>query len=251
MRLVLTTMGLLTVTVTPASAATAQWKIPWSYEGPRGPAHWSTLDSAYSSCAGREQSPIDIRNAQKTDLPALRFEYTKGPLRYLINNGKTVRVNYHDTANNLIVSGARYHVTQFHFHRPSEDLVEGRSFDMVLHVMHESSDGKSVGVAVQLKAGAANATVQEIWDHMPLTEGPEHEIPGVEIDPAGLLPRNTSYYTYEGSLSAPPCTEGVTWYVLKTPMTVSPAQIAAFAKLYPHNVRPPQPLNGRVVKEAR
>ena len=246
MRMAWRTVGVLTVTVATTSAA--QWKTPWSYEGPRGPAHWSTLDSAYAACAGSAQSPIDIRSAEKAELSALRFEYTNGPLEYLINNGKTIRVNYHDTANALVVSGVRYHLTQFHFHRPSEDLIDGRSFDMVLHLMHESRDGKLVGVAVQLNAGAPNAIVQKLWDHMPLVEGPEHEVPGVDIDPTGLLPTNLSYYTYEGSLTAPPCTERVTWYVLKAPTTVSPAQISAFAKLYPHNVRAPQPLNGRVVK---
>jgi carbonic anhydrase len=122
---------------------------------------------------------------------------------------------------------------------------------MVAHFMHQSSDGKVIGVAVLLKPGNANRTVQQLWDHMPLTAGKEQEIPGVDVDPSGLLPRDLAYYIYEGSLTAPPCTEGVTWYVLKTPIEVSAGQIAAFAKLYPHDVRPPQPLNGRIVKESR
>ena len=105
MRMARTAIAVVMGTVAVASAT--QWKTPWSHEGPRGPAHWSTLDPAYASCAGSEQSPIDIRNAQKAELPPLRFEYTKGPLAYLINNGKTVRVNYHDTANTLVVAGAR------------------------------------------------------------------------------------------------------------------------------------------------
>lgn len=234
-----------------AVVAAAQWKTPWSYDGPRGPDHWSSLDPAYAACAGREQSPIDIGQTRRADLPALRFAYASEPLRYLINNGKTVRVNYHDTGNVLVVGGTRYHLTQFHFHRPSEERLHGKAFDMVLHLMHGSRGGKTVGVAVMLTAGAPNAVVQQLWDHMPVIEGPEHEIPGVTVDPTGLLPRNTSYYMYEGSVTAPPCTEGVTWFVLKSPVTVSAAQIAAFAKLYPHDVRPPQPLNGRVVTESR
>ena len=122
---------------------------------------------------------------------------------------------------------------------------------MAAHFMHRSSDGKVVGVTVLLRTGKSNATVERLWSHMPATPGAEHEIPGVQVDPAGLLPRQLGYYTYEGSQTAPPCTEGVTWYVLKTPMEISTAEIEAFARLYPHDVRPPQPLNGRVVKVSR
>jgi carbonic anhydrase len=122
---------------------------------------------------------------------------------------------------------------------------------MVVHLMHEADDRKIAGVAVLVKAGRANPTVQQLWDHMPSTEGDEHAIAGVEINPAGLLPRNAAYYTYEGSLTAPPCTEGVTWFVLKAPVDVSQKQIDAFARLFPHDVRPPQPLNGRVVRESQ
>lgn len=236
-----------------SSLTRAQWKTPWSYEGSAGPEHWGALDPAYAACnAGKEQSPVDIASTAKEKLPALRFDYRSGPLKYLINNGKTVRVNYHapDNENFLTVGEQRYQLTQFHFHRPAEDSIHGKTFAMVAHFMHESHDGKVAGVAVLLKSGSANATVQQIWDHMPLVEGNEHEIPGLSIDPAGLLPHDLAYYIYEGSLTAPPCTEGVTWYVLKSPVEVSSAQIAAFAKLYPHDVRPAQPLNGRVVRES-
>jgi carbonic anhydrase len=122
---------------------------------------------------------------------------------------------------------------------------------MVLHLMHESTDGKLAGVAVLLKTGRANPTMQQIWEHMPEAAGKEEEVPGVEVNPAALLPSDLAYYTYTGSLTAPPCTEGVTWIVLKTPVEISPAQIAAFARLYPHDIRPIQPLNGRVVLGSR
>jgi carbonic anhydrase len=232
--------------------ARAQWKTPWTYEEA---ARWGGLDPDYAACkAGRDQSPIDIRNAQKADLPAIRFEYRSGPLKYLINNGKTIRVNYRDapgSGNSLIVGGDRYQLTQFHFHRPSEEYINGRPYDMEVHLMHQTAGGKAAGVTVLLKAGAANATVQKIWEHMPQTEGKEQAIAGVEIDPAGLLPPDDAYYVYAGSVTAPPCTEGVTWFVLKTPVDISPAQIAQFAKLYPHDVRPLQPLNGRTVKQSK
>jgi carbonic anhydrase len=231
----------------------AQWKTPWSYDGEKGPGHWGDLDPDFAACkAGREQSPIDIRHAQKAELPALRFEYKSGPLK-IINNGYTaVRVNYAPgNGNFLVVGDQRYELTQFHFHRPSEEYIHGKSYDMVAHLMHKSSDGKVAAVAVLLNAGSANSTIQQLWQDMPMTPGKEEEIAGAEMNPAGLLPRDTGYYTYMGSLTAPPCTEGVTWFVLKTPVDISTAQINAFARLYPHDVRPVQPLCGRVVKESR
>jgi carbonic anhydrase len=236
----------------PLAGARAQWKTAWTYEEEK---HWSDLDPDYATCnAGKEQSPIDIRNAEKAELPAIRFEYRSGPLKYLINNGHTIRVNYHDapgSENFLIVGDKRYQLTQFHFHRPSEEYIHGHQYEMVVHLMHQAGDGKVAGVAVLLKAGSANATIQQLWEHMPRTEGKEQEIAGVEVNPAGLLPHDTAYYTYAGSLTAPPCTEGVTWFVLKTPVDISAGEISAFAKLYPHDVRSPQPLNGRVVKESQ
>jgi carbonic anhydrase len=244
------------------TSSPAQWKTPWEYEGPKGPEHWSDLDPAYAACnRGKEQSPIDIQSAEKAPLPALRFDSKIGPLKYLVNNGHTIRVNYHDapgTGSFLIVGEKRYQLTQFHFHRPSEEHIHGKAFDMVAHLMYQSSDREVVGVAVLLKAGKANATIGQIWEHMPKTESKvltdfshqEEEIAGVEINPAGLLPHDVAYYTYMGALTAPPCTESVRWYVLKTPVDLSAKQITAFAHLYPHDVRPVQPLNGRVVQES-
>ena len=203
---------------------------------------------------GRNSRRSTFRTAEKPELPALRFEYKSGPLKYLINNGYTIRVNYHDapgSGNFLIVGDKRYQLTQFHFHRPSEEYIHGKPYDMVVHLMHQASDGKVAAVAVLLKEGSVNATIQQLWEHIPKTEGKEQEIAGVEVNLAGLLPHDAAYFTYMGSLTAPPCTEGVTWFVLKTPVDISAEEISAFAKLYPHDVRPVQPLNGRVVKESQ
>ncbi len=231
----------------------AQWKTAWSYEGARGPEHWGDLDPDYAACKnGKEQSPIDIQSAEKAELPAIRFEYKSGPLK-IINNGYTaVRVNYaKGNGNFLIVGDVRYELTQFHFHHPSEEYIHGKPYDMGIHLMHVAGDGKVAGVVVLLKAGKSNATVEQLWKYMPQAAGQEQEIPGEEVNPAGLLPRDHAYYTYMGSQTAPPCTEGVAWYVLKTPMEISTEEINEFAKLYPHDVRPVQGLNGRVVKESR
>jgi carbonic anhydrase len=247
------TLGAAAARAQSPSPPAAHPAAPWSYEGADGPAHWGDLDPDYSACKlGKAQSPIDIRTAQQADLPAIHFEYKSGPL-VIINNGRTaVRVNYRPgNGNFLVVGDERYELTQFHFHRPSEEYLHGKRYAMVLHLVHTASNGKAAAVAVMVEPGEANATVAKLWEHMPRTEGPEHEIAGVQIDPQELLPRQTGYYTYEGSLTAPPCTEGVTWYVLKTPIEVSPAQIQAFAALYPHDVRPLQPRNGRIVRESR
>ena len=237
----------------PVHPYVSPWKTPWDYEGPRGNDHWADLDPDYAACKGKEQSPIDIRTTQRAALPALRFEYHTAPLQYVINNGHTIRVNYYAPGSGdfLVVGDERYQLTQFHFHRPSEEYVHGKRYAMVLHLMHQTSEGKVAGVAVLLKAGAANRAVQEIWDHMPATEG-QNLVSALDLNPAIMLPGNTTdYYLYQGSVTAPPCTEGVTWFVLKTPITVSPEQISAFAKLYPNDVRPLQPLNGRIVKESK
>jgi carbonic anhydrase len=244
---------IIVATVLLPSGSVAQWKTPWSYDGVKGPSHWGALDPDYAACnAGKEQSPIDIRHAIRANLPALRFDYKSGPVR-IINNGYTaVRVNYPaGNGNFLIVGETRYELTQFHFHRPSEETIYGKPYDMVLHLMHKAGDGKVAGVAVFLEAGRANSTVQQLWEHMPQTESKEAEIPGLAVNPATLLPADMAYYTYSGSQTAPPCTEGVTWFVLKTPVQISPEEISRFAMLYPHDVRPPQPLNGRVIRGSR
>jgi carbonic anhydrase len=236
----------------PAHQYQSPWRTPWTYEGERGSDHWADLDPQYAACGGKEQSPVDIRNAQKSDLPALRFDYKNGAISYVTNNGATIRVNYAAPGSGdfLTVGDTRYQLIQLHFHRPSEEQVNGKAYDMVLHLMHQSSDGKIAGVAVLLKAGSANATIEKLWAHMPVREGDE-EVVGLEINPAQMLPRSTGYYTYTGSQTAPPCTEGVVWFVMKQPVEISARQIQAFANLYPHDVRPVQPLNGRVVQETR
>jgi len=252
--------GLLLVAVAGLlSASRAQnghsiWRTYWSYEGPKGPSHWAELDPEYATCNGKEQSPIDIRNAQRADLPPLKFDFKTAPLQNYINNVYTVRVNYHAPGSGdfMTVGDTRYQLVQFHFHHPAEEAVSGKRYPMVLHYMFTSDDGKVVGLAVFLEKGAANATVQKLWDHMPKNVNYENDVPGVEINPADMLPSNTSsYYEYMGSVSAPPCTEGVKWFVLKTPVTVSAEQIVTFAKLWPNDARPVQPLNGRVVQESK
>jgi carbonic anhydrase len=253
--LLLTLLLIFAVAIVAPLGPRAQWRTPWSYSGKDGPAHWAALDSEYAACGGQQQSPIDIRDAKKASLPALRFEFKSGPL-VIINNGYTaVRVNYSPgNGNFLIVGGKAYELTQFHFHHPSEEEINGKAFAMNMHFMYQSADGEVAAVAVMVNAGNADrarqGVVRQLWKYMPPVAGKEHLIPGVEINPAALLPRDLGYYAYMGSQTAPPCTEGVKWFVLKTPVEIAPAQIAAFAKLYPDDVRPVQPLHGRAIEES-
>jgi carbonic anhydrase len=221
----------------------------WSYNGATGPTHWKSMETEFEACGiGREQSPIDIRtsSAQKTDLPAIRFDYRPGPLK-IIDNGHTVQVNV-APGSTIDVGGRRFELVQFHFHRPSEEAIDGKHQDMVAHLVHKDAEGKLGVVAVLLKSGAVNPAVASLWSNLPSRKEVEVAVPGVTIDPAELLPADRAYYTFAGSLTTPPCSEGVAWFVLKNPTTLSPGEIERFARLYPMNARPVQPLNGRVVR---
>ena len=221
----------------------------WSYGKHGGPAEWGELDKAFASCQlGKVQSPIDIRGAKAADLPPITFDYRPAPLK-LIDNGHTIQVNY-APGSTIDVGGTRYELVQFHFHKPSEEKIEGKAYAMVAHLVHKGSDGALAVVAVLLDKGQDNATLHAIWSNLPKQKEKEIAAPAT-IDAAALLPADKGYYTFAGSLTTPPCSEGVRWFVLKTPMTLAASELTAFAKLYPMNARPTQPLNGRAVEATR
>ncbi len=222
----------------------------WSYTGSDGPEHWGDLSPEYSACkAGKEQSPIDIRRAERADLPPILFDYRPATLR-LVNNGHTAQVNY-PAGSAITVGGERYELKQFHFHRPSEERIGGKAFDMVIHLVHSNAKGDLTVVAVLLKVGPPSPVISKIFAAIPKSVGQEREVPEIQIGAADLLPADRGYYTYRGSLTTPPCSEGVTWLVLKRPGTVSAAQIKAFAALFSPNARPIQRLSERMVNQSR
>lgn len=232
-----------------ATSATAQKHAHWSYEGATGPSHWGNLEADFGTCAqGRHQSPVNIRpgTALKAALPPLQFSYQPVPLR-IVDNGHSVQVNY-APGSFITVGGKRYDLLQFHFHRPSEEALDGKRRDMVAHLVHRDAQGQLAVVAVLLEAGAASPLLETLWDRVPAAKGSEHLDEGVRINAADLLPPDRGYYTFAGSLTTPPCSEGVTWFVLKTPAAVSTQQIARFAVRYPMNARPVQSLHGRVIQ---
>lgn len=228
-----------------ALAQAADNKPHWGYEGHGGADHWYELDKAFEVCKlGKTQSPIDIVTAQvqTVDGAPIKPNYKGSPAK-LGNNGHTIVVHLADGGTVSLPSGT-YKALQFHFHAPSEEKIDGKSFPMVAHIVHRNDAGKLAVIAVMFNEGAENAALKEIFSALPAKEG-EQEIKPFDV--ATILPTTLSYYAFEGSLTTPPCTEGVAWQVLKTPVTLSAGQIEAFRKIFPMNARPVQPLNGRKV----
>ena len=218
----------------------------WSYDGKTAPANWAELDEANRACKlSKEQSPIDIIDSKtkKAPLPALEFKYAATSAE-VINNGHTIQINL-PAGGSLKVGSDEASLLQFHFHTPSEEKINGKNFPMVAHFVHKSADGKLFVVGVLFKEGKENTVLAPIFSALPAEGKPN---PLASFDPASVLPEKRAYYKFMGSLTTPPCSDGVRWHVLKQPMELSKAQIAAFRKLYKMNARPVQPLNGRVVE---
>jgi carbonic anhydrase len=234
--------ALAQMSVGPVAAAECHY----GYEGAEGPEHWWELCAPenYTCEAGTRQSPIDLPAAPLGDLAHLSFHYQLTPLK-AENNGHTIEVTV--AAGSYLRSGEeRYELRQFHFHTPSEHRLQGEEFPMELHFVHRNALGEPAVVGVFLQEGAANPLIQRIWDAV---EGEAHALnaPAGSFDPEDLLPANREFYRYAGSLTTPPCTEGVRWHVLHTPIEVSAAQVDEFRALFPLNARPIQPLNERAV----
>ena len=220
----------------------------WSYGGDGGPEAWGQLKPEFATCAnGSRQSPIDIRSGVKVDLEPIQFDYRPTGFS-VIDNGHTIQVNLAG-GNSIEVQGRRFDLLQFHFHRPSEERVNGRQFDMVAHLVHKDPEGKLAVVAVLLDRGAAQPLVQTVWNNLPLEKGTEQMV-RAEMDVNHLLPADRRYFTYMGSLTTPPCSEGVLWMVLQQPMPVATEQVNVFSRLYPMNARPIQQAAGRLIKQS-
>nr|WP_219132811.1 carbonic anhydrase family protein [Janthinobacterium sp. UMAB-60] len=220
----------------------------WSYEGESGPANWSKINVDWAKCGnGSRQSPIDIRDGMKVELEQISFDYHPSSFN-VVDNGHTVQVGV-SGGNYITVQNRMFELQQFHFHRPSEERINGKAFEMVVHLVHRDAEGRLAVLALLLERGAPQATIQTVWNNLPL-EKFETMQPTILLDPAEMLPARRDYYTYMGSLTSPPCSEGVLWLVMKQPVQASPAQMALFSRLYPLNARPVQAGNGRIIKES-
>ena len=220
----------------------------WGYGGAGGPEQWGAMKSEFSTCAtGTRQSPIDIRSGVRVDLEPIQFDYRPSGFR-VVDNGHTIQVNV-GGGNSIEVQGRRYDLVQFHFHRPSEERIDGRQFDMVAHLVHKDPEGRLAVVAVLLDRGSAHPLVQTIWNNLPLEKGEEVAAKSA-LDMNHLLPADRRYFTYMGSLTTPPCSEGVLWMVMQQPVPIATDQINVFSRLYPMNARPIQSAAGRLIKQS-
>jgi carbonic anhydrase len=220
----------------------------WSYGGDSGPEHWAELSSHFKTCGlGPRQTPIDLAHARRDGAASFGFDYR--PSRFVIvNNGHTVQVSTEpDSA--IVIDGEKFELQQFHFHHPSEHLLDGKAFDMEVHFVHRSAAGSLAVVGVFIETGAHNAGLQPIFDRMPKSKGGEIEAVG-RFDPAAFFPARRSFYRYMGSLTTPPCSEGLTWTIFHDPIQASAEQIAQFAALFPNNARPIQKRNNRLLIES-
>jgi carbonic anhydrase len=232
----------------------------WSYEGETAPERWGTLDPKFVMCRiGKNQSPIDIDGLIEARLETLKLNYSAGAADIrnhghvaatgaaeILNNGHTVQVNY-APGSTIIVDGRSFELQQFHFHSPSEHRIHGKSFPLEAHLVHADKAGNLAVVAILFAYGAPNPFLSKLWDKMPPTKGDTSKL-AARLNVVQLLRANKDYYRFNGSLTTPPCTEGVRWLVMKSVATVSESQVEQFAKAVGHpNNRPLQAVNARPV----
>ena len=246
-----TKFSLLALTILATGCATTQHSSKdnhWSYTGHEGSEYWGTLNPKYSTCdKGVNQSPINLTEFIDSDLPSIGLTYKLGG-HEILNNGHTIQVNY-QSGSKLDVNGHIYELKQFHFHSPSENHINGKSYPMEVHLVHADTDDNLAVIAVMFEEGSENKTVKEIWRTMPEVAGNKKGLPSI-VSVDRLLPVNQEYYRFNGSLTTPPCSEGVLWLVMKQPIAVSKEQITQFTDVMhqPTN-RPIQPVNARPILE--
>jgi len=232
-----------------ATLAAAQSTAHWNYEGKTGPLGWGKLDPSYQACSkGHEQSPIDLRGAHLNKaLQPIEFHYMAGTVTE-VNNGHTIQVNV-NPGSYIVAAGVRYDLIQFHFHHPSEEAIKGKLTDMDIHLVHKSADGKLAVLAVRLLEDQSrpNAVLATLWQQLPKTAGASEKVTEM-VNPGGLLPADRGYWTYMGSLTTPPCTEGVRWFIFEQETPLSRDQLRAFAALFKVNSRPLQEVHGRRIE---
>lgn len=218
----------------------------WGYAGEAGPEHWAALDPANAICGtGMNQSPIDLDSLIEAELGALGLAYQPAAID-ILNNGHAIQVGY-APGSSLTIEGRTFELKQFHFHSPSENTVGGKHYPLEAHLVHQDANGNLAVVAVMFAEGAENAFLSTLWEAVPADVGEKGALPA-GLSASSLLPADKAYYRFNGSLTTPPCSEGVHWAVLKSPSVVSKQQIEQFSTMLGFaNNRPVQPRNARPV----
>ncbi len=236
----------LTAYLTSLASADAGKSADWGYIGENGADRWGDLDPAYQLCkVGTQQSPIDLKNAIGADLSGIKINYQPTPLQ-IINNGHTIQVNY-QPGSSIILDNQTFNLLQFHFHHLSEHTINGQHSGMELHLVHSNpkQPGSLAVIGIMLKEGQKNAALEAIWQKLPTKPGPEKIYSDVIVNAIQFLPKNQKVYRYFGSLTTPPCSEGVNWIVMQQPLEMSKTQIQQFAAIVSNNARPVQGLKNR------
>ena len=219
----------------------------WAYDDAEGPKHWAELSESYSVCGnGKNQSPVNIQDTIESEFDTLTFNY-RSNMSNILHNGHTVMINI--VPGSLFSDGIEtFELKQFHFHTPSEHLIAGKSFPLEAHFVHTDDQGNLAVIAVLFEVGDENPAIKKLWSTLPKHSGDQHSLPGTAHDYLKLLPQKMDFYRYNGSLTTPPCSEGVRWFVFKQPVSVSKGQIDTFYKAIGHsNNRPVQTLYGREI----
>ena len=223
----------------------------WSYEGETGTDFWGELNPEFAICkAGNAQSPINIEGSGfSLDVGSIDLDYRDTPLK-IVNNSRTIRIDY-QPGSSLTLDGRTYELLQFHFHQPSEHLISGKAAEMEAHFVHRhQATGDLVVLALFMSAGKTNQPLESIWQQISTTDSRVSQVSDLTINALQLLPEDSQhYYRYQGSLTTPPCSEIVTWLVLKQPIQISRSQIARFMRAIGTNARPVQALNQRTLSE--
>jgi carbonic anhydrase len=260
-KLTVATLAALSLTLGACVEEQNHDKAHWSYQGDTGPAHWGSLSEKLALCGtGQKQSPVDITDSVKADLPPLQFNYSLSQMGLELNDHnlyahqQVLEPDNSQQKTELAIGEETYQLLQFHPHTPSEEAINGERADLVVHLVHQNAKKQLAVVAVLFKQGEqANPAIAKLWEGLSQspnsteTEAHETKLHEVSIDANQLLPEDKNYYTLEGSLTTPPCSEGVKWVVLKQPMSISAEQLAQYKKVFSHNARPLQPLNDRKV----
>lgn len=241
-------------------------KVKWGYTGEIAPEKWGQLSPEFALCGkGKAQSPVNISREYRTILSALSIDYQAAPMiieddgvtslqmgntQVITNDGHGIQLNFpvDGPKETIMMHGNQYRLLQFHIHTPSENTLNGKSFPMEIHFVHQGKNGQIAVIGVLVRSGAANATLQNIISHFPKDHGVAQTISGERINPMNLIPEKQNYYTFVGSLTTPPCTEGLQWVVMANSITASPEQIKSFSEVVEgNNARPIQALNGRKI----